>query len=96
MNAPAEIKIDRQSRRIVLTWSTGDERLFDASQLRRACMCAQCRRIRLSGGTVDAPAEIKIEGLQPMGYGVQIEFSDGHARGIYPWQYLSELSAQVL
>ena len=29
-----------------------------------------------------------------MGYGVQIEFSDGHARGIYPWRYLSELSAE--
>ncbi len=95
MNAPAEIKIDQRSRRIVVTWSNDNEQQLDASQLRRACMCAQCRRIRLSGDTVEAPAQIAIEGLQPMGYGVQIEFSDGHARGIYPWQYLSELSAQA-
>jgi prepilin-type processing-associated H-X9-DG protein len=25
-------------------------------------------------------------------YGVNITFSDGHARGIYPWSYLTELS----
>nr|WP_234825174.1 gamma-butyrobetaine hydroxylase-like domain-containing protein [Cupriavidus necator] len=26
-----------------------------------------------------------------MGYGVQIVFSDGHDRGIYPWRYLQAL-----
>jgi DUF971 family protein len=24
---------------------------------------------------------------------VNLEFSDGHARGIYPWSYLAELAA---
>ncbi len=24
-------------------------------------------------------------------YGINIGFSDGHARGIYPWSYLSQL-----
>ena len=27
-----------------------------------------------------------------MGYGAQLVFSDGHARGIYPWQYLAQLA----
>jgi DUF971 family protein len=94
MDVPIEIKIDRELRRIVVTWTNGEERGLNATRLRRACKCAQCRRIRLSGGTVEAPARIAIEGLQAMGYGVQIEFSDGHARGIYPWRYLSELSAE--
>jgi DUF971 family protein len=29
--------------------------------------------------------------MQPMGYGMQIVFSDGHAQGIYPWEYLKRL-----
>jgi prepilin-type processing-associated H-X9-DG protein len=33
-----------------------------------------------------------IEHVSPMGcYGINIGFSDGHARGIYPWAYLSQL-----
>jgi DUF971 family protein len=27
---------------------------------------------------------------------VQLVFSDGHARGIYPWAYLAELAATAM
>jgi DUF971 family protein len=27
-----------------------------------------------------------------MGYGVQLVFSDRHARGIFPWRYFDELA----
>ena len=29
---------------------------------------------------------------EPMGYGVQLVFSDQHARGIFPWRYFDELA----
>jgi DUF971 family protein len=36
--------------------------------------------------------EVTITSLQPVGhYAVQPEFSDGHASGIYSWEYLYEL-----
>ena len=36
--------------------------------------------------------EVTILAVDPMGhYGINIAFSDGHARGIYPWSYLAEL-----
>jgi DUF971 family protein len=32
----------------------------------------------------------------PIGrYAIQLHFSDGHDRGIYPWAYLRELSGDV-
>jgi DUF971 family protein len=35
---------------------------------------------------------VTIQSLSPMGqYGLNIGFSDGHGRGIYPWSYLDEL-----
>jgi len=37
------------------------------------------------------PAEVRIERVEPQGYGVQLVFSDGHERGIYPWAYLRDL-----
>ncbi|WP_130911983.1 gamma-butyrobetaine hydroxylase-like domain-containing protein, partial [Pseudomonas sp. Sample_9] len=29
-------------------------------------------------------------------YGVQLVFSDGHQRGIYPWAYLAQLDSSHL
>ena len=39
--------------------------------------------------------EVEIRSLQPVGsYAVQPTFSDGHATGIYSWDYLYELGSQ--
>jgi DUF971 family protein len=36
--------------------------------------------------------DVDIRGLEPVGsYAVQPQFSDGHATGIYSWEYLYEL-----
>lgn len=59
--------------------------------LRQACLCAFCRAERLRGREVQADADIRVIAVRPMGYGVQLVFSDGHDRGIYPWSLLAEL-----
>ena len=39
--------------------------------------------------------EVEIRSLEPVGsYAVQPTFSDGHATGIYSWDYLYELGSQ--
>ncbi|WP_245726175.1 gamma-butyrobetaine hydroxylase-like domain-containing protein [Pseudomonas jinjuensis] len=45
----------------------------------------------VEAGHARAP-EVRLRAIQPQGYGVQPVFSDGHDRGIYPWQYLCELA----
>lgn len=93
MNAPLEIALDRRAHRLVLVWENGERQPLDAAQLRRACPCAACRRLRRLGGQIVAPPLTELDIVQPMGYGVQIGFNDGHARGIYPWPYLARLPA---
>jgi DUF971 family protein len=63
-----------------------------ATRLRAACRCAQCVRARADGLFPRSFDDIAIERVSPIGsYGINIGFSDGHARGIYPWAYLSQL-----
>jgi len=66
--------------------------VFSAALLRARCRCAFCRSAGLKGLLSAVPADIAVVGLATMGYGVQLQFSDGHQRGIYPWAYLRELA----
>jgi DUF971 family protein len=37
-------------------------------------------------------ARVQVIELNPQGYGLQLVFSDGHERGIYPWAYLAQFT----
>jgi DUF971 family protein len=67
---------------------------FSAAQLRARCRCAGCRSAARAGRLPAVPGNIAIVAMASMGYGVQLQFSDGHQRGIYPWIYLRELAAR--
>lgn len=62
------------------------------ARLRAACPCSACRAARLQGRIDSAPAQVRLVLIEAQGYGVQLGFSDGHDRGIYPWAYLRELA----
>jgi DUF971 family protein len=77
-----------------LKFGTGAALRLPAERLRSACRCAHCRRAQIDGLFPDQFPSISIMGVAPIGhYAVNLEFSDGHARGIYPWSYLVELAA---
>jgi DUF971 family protein len=77
-----------------LTLDTGAAFMLPAAQLRAACRCAHCRRAQIDGTFPDQFPSVAIVGVTPIGhYAVNLEFSDGHARGIYPWSYLARLAA---
>ena len=71
-----------------IRWSDGHEAVYPAEYLRRHCCCAVCQV------TEDVRAE---DGVHPLaigvvgGYAIQFEWSDGHATGIYPYDYLRGL-----
>jgi DUF971 family protein len=91
MNAPQQITVHAASGRLSLTWDDGRTQTIDNATLRERCPCSTCRRMAHSGGArLDRP-DIAIADMQPMGYGMQIVFSDGHAQGIYPWEYLKRI-----
>ena len=88
MSAPAQITVHTASGRLSLTWSDGRTQSISIAALRERCPCSTCRRLTLSGRSIPIEPELSLLDLQPMGYGIQIIFTDGHAQGIYPWAYL--------
>jgi DUF971 family protein len=65
---------------------------FSAERLRAACKCAHCTRARIDERFPARFPGIAIVGITDLGYGLNIAFSDGHWRGIYPRSYLLDLA----
>jgi DUF971 family protein len=82
----------KSKQQLRLNWPDGREQVLDHTELRRQCPCSQCRAFRLQGLTVKVDERIRVVQLNAQGYGLQLIFSDGHERGIYPWPYLSGLT----
>ncbi len=91
MTLPSEVRVDSGARLVTLRWPDGRERTIGHARLREACRCAECRRLRFGVAGAVPREDVKVIDFEPMGYGVRIFFSDGHARGIYPWAYLAQL-----
>jgi DUF971 family protein len=63
------------------------------ASLRRACRCAECTALQRRGGSIEA-AGVALTAIEPIGSNaLNLHFSDGHSRGIYPLPYLIELAA---
>jgi DUF971 family protein len=88
---PVAIGNSQGKQQLRLNWPNGREQLLDHAELRRQCPCSQCRAFRLQGLTVNVNPRIRVTELNAQGYGLQLIFSDGHERGIYPWSYLAQL-----
>lgn len=90
--AIVDIEIADGGRALVVTAADGDRRRLEAGLLWSECPSA-AGRARRARGLGRAPDGIAITALREIGsYGVNIAFSDGHDRGIYPWSYLATLA----
>lgn len=91
MHAPERIDNDIAQGHLHVAWA--DTALsIDHAALRRACRCAECQAVQRQGRPVDVPHDVRVTHIEPAGYGVQLIFSDGHTRGIFPWTYLASLA----
>jgi prepilin-type processing-associated H-X9-DG protein len=56
------------------------------------CRCADCTAARAMDKALTAGDGLAITEIETVGsYAINIAFSDGHARGIYPWELLKTL-----
>ena len=91
MDAPSGLRNSLGEARLTLEWREGDSQEISHARLRGACPCSQCKAARLHGVIAVVDESVRLERIVLQGYGVQLVFSDGHERGIYPWGYLREL-----
>ena len=90
---PEQINNRRASGVLDIVWSDGASQVLPHATLRAACKCAQCQSARLLGQSAPLDEQVRIDDIVPVGlYAIQLVFSDGHQRGIYPWTILRTLS----
>jgi len=86
----------RGPRALEIVWSDGLESVYAVRDLRLACACAHCVDEWTGEGRLDpasVPEDVHPLRIDPVGrYAIQIEWSDGHATGIYPFRRLRELA----
>lgn len=92
---PKEIRVLTASRILKIVWGNDTNSAYDFSVLRTHCRCAECKNAMQRSGreTLDTDPAITITEVHAVGsYALQLFFSDGHDRGIFPFAYLRELA----
>ncbi len=90
--APRNIVVSRDRSKLRLSGHDGETQVLGAEALRLSCRCAWCTRDRIVDHFPERFDGIAIANVAPIGgHALHITFSDGHARGIFPWRYLHEI-----
>jgi DUF971 family protein len=85
---------------LAVKWDDGGENFIPLENLRRACPCAGCKGETDIMGNVHKNPEQKLSSdafrlnriISVGGYGIQPLWADGHATGIYPFDYLRRIA----
>jgi DUF971 family protein len=97
---PTKLQLKRDEK-LTIHWSDGQSSEMTIKQLRRACPCASCKELKQqqaktrlvvmkhTEGPV-AVAEAKLVG----NYAINITWTDGHASGIYSFDYLRSMTRE--
>jgi len=93
---PVKVAASRSRGLVIVDWEDGHHSEYTFSDMRAACPCAQCRGHPGSPGLLRIPlsstASTELERVDSVGnYAIQLVWKDGHAYGIYTWEYLREL-----
>jgi DUF971 family protein len=77
---------------LALRWPDGRMAALTHARLRAACPCSGCRAQRRAGIEVEVDDAVRLAAIEPVGaYALNLAFSDGHRRGIYPYEMLATL-----
>lgn len=100
MNPPKSIsRINKYL--LSIEWPDGFSGVITLERLREECPCAMCKGESIMGEVVFPgmkmlkPGMNELQSLTPVGnYGIQAQWKDGHATGIYTWEALREIVRQ--
>ncbi len=96
MPTPTEIKLHQQSRVMEVTFDDGRSFRLPYEYLRVFSPSAEVRGHGPGQEVLQVgKKDIEIRQVEPVGsYAIQPTFSDGHATGIFSWEYLYQLGTE--
>jgi DUF971 family protein len=90
---PRALRVNPSATALEITWSDGNSDAIPCRTLREQCRCAECRSTRQKQQAIDIASDVTVTDAIPYGpNAVHLVFSDGHARGIFPFAFLRELA----
>lgn len=91
---PEELTLSDDRARLIVAWPGGTVDEIPATRLRESARDAASLRKKIDFGEIAAAADLTIDDIRLVGaFGVNLTFSDGHDRAIYPWPYLREIAS---
>ena len=91
---PVEIKIILSGQAILVSWSDGTILQISASTLRSKSRSARSLSQRIKNEQDDIDVNLTIDNVTMVGsYAVNVKFSDGYNKGIFPWSMLREIAS---
>lgn len=93
---PTEIRLQKKSRQIVITFDDGNRFELSFEYLRVHSPSAEVIGHGPGQEILQTGKEnVQVTAIEPVGhYAVRLIFDDGHDTGLYSWQYLYELCTQ--
>lgn len=89
-------ELEDEQRVLCITWATGEQAKLTAKILRENARDAASLRAQIDGTQQPVSETLSISEITVLGHGaLNICFSDGHDRAIYPIPYLRELSVRM-
>lgn len=91
---PTDIKLLQKKHQVILTYENGESYTLTCEFLRVHSPSAEVRGHGGQGGELPKnKQDVNIIAIEPVGnYAVKFIFDDGHASGIYSWDYLYDLA----
>ncbi len=97
---PREVGPTPDGERLRIVWSDGAASEYPPRYLRLSCPCAACVEEMTHRPLLDpakVPPDVHPRQIRWVGdYALRFDWSDGHGTGIYPWDYLREISLSTV
>ena len=92
---PSELRLMEQGKLLRVSFEGGDTFELPAEFLRVVSPSAEVQgHSPAQKTTVPGKSSVAVRKIEPVGnYAVRLVFDDGHASGIYTWEYLREIGA---
>lgn len=94
------LQLDLVAEELAIRWSDGTEQFISLENLRKKCPCAWCEKNIVatsknqehSHRPLYGKESYQVRSIVPVGgYALQLTWADGHASGIYSYDYLRKI-----